>query len=50
MTDQTTPGGLTRIRHWWADVLLDWALQVSPKSTKEGRRIRELVAAHDSLK
>lgn len=38
------------IRHWWADVLLDWAFQTAPKETDRGKKVRELIAGYDSLK
>lgn len=39
-----------RIKEWWAEVLLDWALQTAPKDTTNGKKIRELVAAYQDLK
>lgn len=40
----------TKFRHWWTDILLDWALQTAPKDTDRGRKVRDMVAAYDSLK
>lgn len=39
-----------KLKQWWAEVLFDWALQVAPKHTKNGFRIRELVTAYHDLK
>lgn len=50
MTDQTTLGPITKVRHWWMELYLDWAFQLAPKNTSHGKRVRDLVAAYDSLK
>jgi len=42
---------ITRLKAWWVEVLLDWALQAASRTTKNGRAVREMIAAyHDTFK
>ena len=40
----------TNIRHWWMEILMDWAFQTAPKDTDRGKKVRDIIAAYDSLK
>ncbi len=41
---------LNKMREYWSEKLLDWALQAAPKTTINGRKIRQMVAGYESLK